>query len=137
MLKINDELFIDESVITFQFIHSSGPGGQNVNKVATAVQLRYDLNDCDLPEAVKQRLYKIAKGRISEANILIIEAKRFRTQERNKQDAVSRLTDLIAKALYKPKPRKKSKPTKSSIEKRLESKKKRSALKKQRGAIKI
>ena len=103
MLFITDDINIDESLIKYDFVKSSGPGGQNVNKVSTAVQLRFDLNQADslLPE-VKQRLRKIAGSRVTDDGFLIIEAKRFRSQEKNKADANYRLVNMILQALEAP-----------------------------------
>ena len=126
-----DQLFqIIQRELQFEYIRASGPGGQNVNKVATAVQLRFNIRDSSLPEIIKTRLIKVAAKRISNDGELIIEAKRFRTQEQNRQDAVKRLIALLRKASVEPKPRKKTKPTKASKEKRLAAKKHLSGIKK-------
>ena len=136
MIKITDDLSINEKYIQFVFIHASGPGGQNVNKVATAVQLRFDIKNCDsLSDDVRSRLYKLVKRRIYQKSVLVIEAKRYRSQERNRQDAINRLITLIRKALIVPKLRRKTKPTLSSDRKRLEYKRKRGDLKKHRKPI--
>ena len=107
MIEITPSLKIEESEIQYEFIRSSGPGGQNVNKVSTAVQLRFDvLNSATLTEEVKQRLVKLAGSRLNTEGILILEAKRHRTQEQNRQDATRRLISLIQEALKEPEVRK-------------------------------
>jgi ribosome-associated protein len=119
--------------IHYDFIQSSGPGGQNVNKVATAVQLRFDArNSKSLKPAVRERLYRLAGKRVNSAGEVIIEAKRFRTQQRNREDAFERLLQLIEKASIRPKIRCKSQPTAASKQRRLKSKKHRSEIKKHR-----
>ena len=106
---------IDEKELQWAYIQSSGPGGQNVNKVATAVQLRYDVaHSTSLPEEVRKRLAILAGRRFTQDGVLIIEAKRYRTQEKNRQDALNRLADLLQKASEKPKTRRKTKPTQAS-----------------------
>lgn len=132
MIEVTPEISINESDIQLDFIRSSGPGGQNVNKVASGVQLRYNLAASTLPDEIKYRLSRIAHNRITEDGVLIIEAKRYRTQEQNREDAVARLVALIAKATEKPKPRKKTKPSAASQAKRIEEKKRRGAIKRSR-----
>jgi ribosome-associated protein len=133
MIEINNKIFIPENEIQFSFIRSSGPGGQNVNKVSTAVQLRFDIvNSPSLNDEIKRRLIEKSGNRVTKEGILIIEAKRFRTQESNRQDAVERFIELIRKAEKKPKKRIKTKPSKESRQKRIEEKKKRSEVKKMR-----
>lgn len=125
MIKITASIQIPESDLSFSFIRSPGPGGQNVNKVATAVLLRFNINSTALNDKVRDRLKSIAGSQLTNNNDIIIKASRLRTQERNKQDAVQRLRELIQRAAIIPKKRKKTKPTKSSIEKRLTTKKQR------------
>jgi ribosome-associated protein len=136
MIRVTDSLSLDEREFHLEFIRSSGPGGQNVNKVATAVQLRFDAGHSpSLPEEVRERLIRLGGKRITKEGILILDARRFRTQEQNRQDAVQRLVDLIRRAVEKPKPRKKTEPTRGSRERRLESKHRRSETKRRRKPI--
>jgi len=122
MIEITPTFNIDERELQFDFVRASGPGGQNVNKVATAVQLRFDVTHSTLPEEAKKRLMQLAGKRMSTEGILLIEAKRFRTQEQNRADALQRFVELVQKALIPPKARKKTKPTAVSKLKRLEAK---------------
>jgi len=133
MIRITPEISIREAELKLDFVRSSGPGGQNVNKVATAVQLRFDaLRSPSLPEEVRQRLVRIAGKRVSKEGVLLIDARRFRTQERNRQDAVERLVQWIRRAAEKPKKRIKTKATAGSRERRLEGKRLRSETKRLR-----
>lgn len=132
MIEITPSLQIDERELQIDFVRASGPGGQNVNKVATAAQLRFDVHASSLPEDVKARLITLAGKRISGEGVLLIEAKRFRTQEQNREDAIQRFVELIRKALIKPKSRKKTKPTQASKEVRIKEKKRRGEIKKLR-----
>jgi ribosome-associated protein len=133
MIEITPDVYLDENELHYEFMRASGPGGQNVNKVATAVQLRFDVQGSpSLPEAVKPRLAKLAGKRMKADGSLLIEAKRYRTQEQNRQDAEQRLIKLIQRALEKPKPRKPTRPSAAAREKRLAEKKRRSDLKRSR-----
>lgn len=137
MIRITPRISLDESEIGMDFVRSSGPGGQNVNRVATAVQLRFDIkNSPNLPEDVRERLLEIAGNKVTRNGVLIIEASRFRTQEKNRNDAVSRLTALIQKAAKKPAVRRKSKPTPGSRRQRLETKRQRGKVKELRKSVK-
>jgi ribosome-associated protein len=136
MLSITPTLAIDESEIKLEFVRASGPGGQNVNKVATAVQLRFDvLNSPSLPADVRERLMRLAGSRMTEDGVLVITARQFRSQERNRQAAVERLVQLIRQAAEKPKPRRKTRPTLASKQRRLEGKRRRSQTKRMRGSV--
>jgi len=138
MIAITPTIAISENEIKLDFIRSSGPGGQNVNKVATAVQLRFDVkNTLSLPHDVRARLVDLAGRKITEHGILIIQAKRFRKQERNRQDAIDRLINLIRKASEKPKARIKTKPTRAAKKRMLAAKRHRSKIKRMRRLVSI
>ena len=136
MIRITRAIEIDPAEIREKFIRASGPGGQNVNKVATAVQLRFDVkNSPALPEDVRMRLLKLGGKRISQRGVLIIDARRYRTRQRNRLDALDRLIALIRRAANKPKPRRKTKPSLASKERRLDAKKRRGRVKSLRGPV--
>jgi ribosome-associated protein len=135
MLHITNAIELDESEIHFKFIRSPGPGGQHVNKAATAVQLRFDVEHASLPENVRLRLRQLAKNRINARGILIINANRFRSQDLNRKDALKRLAELVAKSAQRIKPRHRTKPSIGSIKKRKEAKQLRSKLKRTRQSI--
>lgn len=134
MIRITHRISIDEKELEESFVRSSGPGGQNVNKLATAVQLRFDVrNSPSLPDRVKERMVAIAGGRMTQDGVLIIIAQRHRTQERNRADALERLVDMLRDAAAPPPPvRRPTKPTKGSQTRRLDSKGKRGVMKKLR-----
>jgi ribosome-associated protein len=129
-MRITRSILIEEGELEFRFIHASGPGGQNVNKVATACQLRFNVADSSsLPEEVKQRLIRLAGRRMTQRGVLVIDARRYRTQPRNRQDALERFVKLVQRAAASPKPRRETKPTLASKKRRLESKQHRSRTK--------
>src|SRR3954471_19086014 len=127
MIRITDQISIDESEIEESFVRSSGPGGQNVNKLSTAVQLRFDVRHSpSFRDDVRARLERLAGKRLTNDGVLVITAQRHRTQERNRDDALNRLVELIREAATPPTPRRPTKPTKASKERRLQGKKRRS-----------
>mgnify|MGYP001063168998 CR=1 FL=1 len=134
MLPITPTLSISQDDIQVEFVASSGPGGQNVNKVATQAQLRF--NTLNLPEDVRLRLAKLAAGRLTTDGVLLIHARRYRTQEQNRQDALARLAALLRKAAEPPAPRKRTRPTAASRERRLASKRRAGEVKKLRQRVK-
>ena len=138
MLRVTATISIDPAELDEVFVRASGPGGQNVNKVSTAVQLRFDVgNSASLPEPVRRRLRDLAGRRLTGDGILVITADRFRSQARNRDDARQRLIDLIRDAATPPKPRRTTKPTRASILRRQEAKRHRSTLKALRGRSRL
>jgi ribosome-associated protein len=134
MIHVTAHISIDKREIEESFVRSSGPGGQNVNKLSTAVQLRFDVRRSpSLPDEVRARLERLAGKRLTREGVLIITAQNHRTQERNRADALERLVALIGQAAVRPVPRRATKPTKASRRRRLESKKRRSGIKALRG----
>jgi ribosome-associated protein len=132
MIPITKDILIDEDDIRFTFIRSSGPGGQKVNKVSTAVQLRFDPARSSLPAEVRKRLASIAGRRMTRGKVLVIEARRFRAQGQNRRDALNRLVALIRRAATRPQPRIRTRPPLAAREKRIENKRRRGELKRQR-----
>ena len=136
MIPVTDNVQIDENDLEYNFARGSGPGGQNVDKVASAVELRYNVRCADLPARVRERLEQVAGNRITTDGVLIVRAHQHRSQERNRQAALDRLVQIVRRAAKKPKRRKKTKIPRAAKEKRLENKRRRSQKKKWRKKVK-
>ena len=134
MLRIGRDLSVDEDDLDISFVRASGPGGQNVNKLSTAVQLRYDTHRLALPADAASRLVRLAGQRMTKDGVIVIHAQRFRTQERNRSDAIERLLELLREAMVRPTPRRATRPTFASKQRRLEGKKRRGDVKARRGS---
>ena len=136
MIRVTPAIGIDESELHFDFVRSSGPGGQNVNKVATAVQLRFDATHSpSLSEEVRRRLVRIAGKKVTTEGVLVITARRHRTQQKNRDDAVNRLVELVRRASVVPKARRKTRPTRASKQRRLVEKRWKSETKRTRRTV--
>ena len=132
MIRVSD---IPEREIEFSAIRASGPGGQNVNKVSSAIHLRFDVRSSSLPDAVKVKILRMRDTRISTEGVIVIKAQKFRSQEKNKLESLARLDELLQKSQHVETPRRQTRPSRSSVRKRLEGKKKQGSVKKNRGKV--
>ncbi|MDB2667120.1 alternative ribosome rescue aminoacyl-tRNA hydrolase ArfB [Luminiphilus sp.] len=132
MIRVSD---IPESEIEFSAIRASGPGGQNVNKVSSAIHLRFDVRSSSLPDAVKVKILRMRDTRISTEGVIVIKAQKFRSQEKNRLESLVRLDELLQKSQHVETPRRQTRPSRSSVRKRLEGKKKQGSVKKNRGKV--
>ena len=132
MVRVSD---IPEKQLEFSAIRASGPGGQNVNKVSTAIHLRFDVKSSSLPETVKSKLLKIRDARINTDGVIVIKAQKFRSQEKNRLESLKRLDELLQRSQYADRPRRKTHPSRSSARKRIDSKRKHGSVKKNRGKV--
>jgi ribosome-associated protein len=135
MLRVTRNITIDENDIDISFVRASGPGGQNVNKLSTAAQLRFDVSRVELAPDILTRLQGLAGQRMTKDGVIVIHAQRFRTQERNRADAIDRLLEMLREASVRPTPRRATKPTLGSKKRRLEGKKRRGDIKANRGSV--
>ena len=132
MIRVSD---IPESEVEFSAIRASGPGGQNVNKVSSAIHLRFDVRSSSLPYAVKVKILRMRDTRISTEGVIVIKAQKFRSQEKNRLESLVRLDELLQKSQHVETPRRQTRPSRSSVRKRLEGKKKQGSVKKNRGKV--